>query len=43
MASLIESAASEKTQVSEKIEEIKSSVALVKTGLTTKIDHLAVS
>ena len=43
MASLIENASSDKSEVSEKIEEIKSSVALVETGLTSKLNHLAVS
>ena len=43
MASLIENAAADKSQVSEDIEEIKSSVVMVKNGLGAKIDHLAVS
>ena len=41
--SLIENASVDKTKVSEQMNEIKSSVALVKTGLTSKINHLAVS
>ena len=43
VASLLETAASDKNQVAEEIEGIKSNVALVKTGLTSKIDNLAVS
>lgn len=43
VASLIENASSDQIEVSEQIEDIKSSVVLVKTGLTTKINHLAVS
>ena len=41
--SLIENASVDKTKVSQQMNEIKSSVALVKTGLTSKINHLAVS
>ena len=40
---LIENASVDKTEVSEQMNQIKSSVALMKTGLTTKINHLAVS
>ena len=40
--SLIENASIDKTKVSEQMNEIKSSVALVKTGLTTQINILAV-
>ena len=43
MASLIENASVDKNEVAEQIGKIKSSVALVKTGLTTKIDNIAVS
>ncbi len=43
VASLMENATVDKREVSEQIKDIKSSVALVKTGLTTKINHLAVS
>ena len=43
VASLIENASSDKSEVSEQMKEIKSSVALVKSRLTTKIDNLAVS
>ena len=42
MVSLIENASVDKTKVSEQMNEIKSSVALVKTGLTTQINILAV-
>ena len=41
--SLMKNASVDKTKVSEQMNEIKSSVALVKTGLTSKINHLAVS
>lgn len=40
---MIEGAESERTGVSKQIEEVKSNVALVKTGLEEKIDQLAVS
>ena len=40
---MIENAAADKREASQKIEEIKSSVSLLKTGLTTKIDNFAVS
>ena len=43
VASLLENAASDKNQVAEEIKEIKSSVALVKTGLGAQIDRIAVS
>ena len=43
VASLIEHASSDKNEVSDQIEEIKLNVSMVKTGLTTKMDHLAVS
>ena len=42
MVSLIENASVDKTKVSKQMKEIKSSVALVKTGLTTQINILAV-
>ena len=42
MVSLIENASVDKTKVSEQMNEIKSSVALMKTGLTTQINILAV-
>ena len=42
MVSLIENASVDKTKVSEQMNEIKSSVALVKTGLTTQINILTV-
>ena len=42
MVSLIENASVNKTKVSEQMNEIKSSVALVETGLTTQINILAV-
>ena len=43
VASLLENAASDKNQVAEEIKEIKSSVAMVKTGLGAQIDRIAVS
>ena len=43
VASLLKNAASNKNQVAEEINEIKSSVAMVKTGLGAQIDRLAVS
>ena len=43
VASLLENAASDKIQISTEIKEIKSSVALVKTGLGAEINRLAVS
>ena len=43
VASLIENAASDKSQMSERIEKIESNVVLVKTGLGAKIDNIAVS
>ena len=43
VASLLENAASNKIQVSAEIKEIKSSVALVKSGLGAEIDRLSVS
>ena len=42
MVSLIENASVDKTKVSEQMNEIKSSVALMETGLTTQINILAV-
>ena len=41
--SLIKNASVDKAKVSEQMNQIKSSVALMKTGLTTKINHFAVS
>ena len=43
VASLLENAASDKKQVAEEMKEIKSSVAMVKTGLGGQIDRIAVS
>ena len=43
VASLLEDAASGKNQVAEEIKEIRSSVAMVKTGLGAQIDRIAVS
>ena len=43
VASLLENVASDKIQVSAEIKEIRSSVALVKSGLGAEIDRLAVS
>ena len=43
VASLVENAASDKKQVAEEMKEIKSSVAMVKTGLGGQIDRIAVS
>ena len=43
VASLIKNAASEKSQMSERIEKIESNVVLVKTGLGAQIDNIAVS
>ena len=41
--SLIETAASDKSQLSKRFEKIESNVISVKTGLGAKIDHVAVS
>ena len=43
MASLIDNAASDKSQLSDRIQKIESSVISVKNGLGAKIDHVAVS
>ena len=43
VSSLIENAASQESGVPQQIEEIKSNVASIKTGLEEKIDQLAVS
>ena len=43
VASLIDNAASDKSQLSDRIEEIESNVIAVKTRLGAKIDHVAVS
>ena len=43
VATLIENAAFDKSQVSERFETIESNVDLVKNGLGAKIDHVAVS
>ena len=43
VASLLENAASDKKEFAEEMEEIKSSVAMVKTGLGGQIDRIAVS
>ena len=40
---MLENAASDKKQVAEEMKEIKSSVAMVKTGLGGQIDRIAVS